>query len=79
MTEADGAWRRGRGDEVVVDADLVDGLGRSLNALGGEGRVQAREVLRGQELQLAAGGRDGERRCQLGRHCGGEMFWWWWW
>lgn len=71
MAEADGArWWRG-GDEVIIDADLVDRRGRGLVALevGREGGAQAGEVLRGQELEFAAGGRHGDRCCQLRRHC----------
>lgn len=70
VAKADGAGRRRRGDEVVVDAGLVDGCRRGLQALGGQSGVQAGEVLLGEELEptLLAGRRDGERGGQLGRH-----------
>lgn len=58
-TEADRAWWRGRRDEVVINADLVYWSGRTLDACGRQGAVEAGEVLAGKKLELGVGGRGG--------------------
>lgn len=68
MAEANRAWGWWRRNRVVMLADVVDRGWRRLQILGRQSGVQAGKVLRGEEVKLAAGGRDSQRGDQLSRH-----------
>lgn len=72
VAEADGARRRRGGDVPLARRVVVAGGRRRLEILGGQGPGQAGEVLRGDELEPLARGRDGERRGDVAGHlnCG---------
>ena len=72
MAKADRARRRRGGDVPLARRVVIARCWRRLEVLGGQGLGQAGEVLRGDELEPLARGRDGKRRDDVARHldCG---------